>query len=273
MINFSRILVLTEPYFNQIVKFYYYPLIWLGIGILLSTFPITINEGNVMFVGLPWGNYKEAFIGILHELFSWFWLFLALPYTLRKLLLPLGDSTTISQMLWLRMTPALPCEVAIARSLRVIIWAVLLGILGLLWVVSIILFHNILHQVSWSIFGELSLNVLALMSYVFLAGGIAIILDIFLAIDDYSGKRLITAYAGFIPIILAPVYIVIRNSKYALNFPYASPFFKAIAGNKESLHHFLIAIGVGISLLILHILIHLGTSNNNKIFQKEHVKE
>ncbi len=256
--NFGKVGVLLKPHFNKIIQFYHVPLLCLSIGIILSTLPIKWNGKSVTFLQLPWGSSEEALLGILHEIFSWFWLFLAIPYTLRNLLLPLGDSTLVSQNLWLRLTPILPYEVALFRAFKVFLWGCWLGLLGLLWAGFTFSFHYIFYQVSLSTFYELFLNVIGLISYVVLAGGIVAFLDNLLAIDDYSGKRLIASFAAFIPLMLAPVYIVARNTDYATMFPYALPFFKAVASNKDSLYHFGSAFVVGTILLILHILTKLG---------------
>lgn len=141
--NIQKIFILAKPQISKLFHKYHLPLIGLLIGISISTFPISFNDQQVTFFQLQWGKSEEELLRLLHELFSWVWLFAVIPYFLRGLLQPLGDSSLVSQILWLRFTPCLPHEVALARAIWVISWAIWLGILGFIWALTTVLFHHL----------------------------------------------------------------------------------------------------------------------------------
>lgn len=192
----------------------------------------------------------KAILGILHEHFSWVWIFIAFTHLLPQLLFRLQDSFLVSQSLWLRFTPCLPYEVAISRALQVIFYGIWIGILGIIWA----LINSLIHQVS---FTSLLLDVLGVVSYVILSGGIVSILDFGLALG-YSERRVIPIVALFVPILFLIVYPLIKDSPYERFFPYASPL---ITGSEVFTElfggvmiHFIMAIVVGILFLGLHII-------------------
>ena len=267
--NFNRVSILIKPYLNKIARSYRLILVFLVVAIAISTFPVGWDGENATFLMLPWGNSEEDFIEMLHELFSWLWLILALPYVLRGLLLPLGDSTLVSQTLWLRLSNCSPLEVSTARSLLVIVWGLWLGGLGTIWLVITSLFHYWFYQFPLGAFSKLLLDILGITSYVILSGGIVVFSDFFLAVGDYSSKRLVAAVSAFISIMLAIVYTTLSSSnvEYAAFFPYATPFAQAIANEKETFHHFFAAGLLGILLLIAHILNNFGTSITDKMYK------
>ena len=267
--NFNRVLILIKPRLNKIARSYRLVLVCLILAIAISTIPVGWDGENATFMMLPWGNSEKDFMEMLHELFSWLWLVLALPYTLRGLLLPLGDSTLVSQVLWLRLSTCSPFEVNTARALWVIVWGLWLGSLGTIWLVVTSLFHYWLHQFPLYAFSKLFLDILGLVSYVILSGGIVVFSDLFFAVSDYSSKRLVAAVSAFIAIILAIVYTTLSssNAEYAAFFPYATPFARAIANEKETFYHFTTAGLLGVVLLITHILNNLGMSITDRMYE------
>lgn len=263
--NFKRVYVLVKPNIDKIIINSHLPLSVLLFGICLCTFPVGFDNNHVSFLNLQWGKSEEDLLRLLHELFSWFWLFAVLPYFLRGLLQPLGDSSFVSQMLWLRFTPCLSHEIALARAVWVISWGLWLGILGFLWASFTVLFHHL----PLNAFLKLLLNVEGIVSHVLLSGGIVTAFTSFLPLDEYSGKRLVSNVACFIPIIVTPIYIAIRGAKYAVFFPYALPFAQVVAIDSETMLHFGMAAIVGILLLVLHTLAMFGNSVDNIIIDEK----
>lgn len=256
MINFQRIWTLTQLDIERIVLsraslyFLYMPfgiftivdlgLGWNGRSAVLFTIPLE----------LCCDSREKAILGILHEHFSWVWIAVIAMHLLPQLLSRLQDSFLVSQSLWLRFTPCLPSEVAISRVLQVIFYGIWIGILGTIWALA----NSLIHQVS---FASLLLDVLGIVSYVILSGGIVSILDFGLALG-YSERRIIAPVALLIPILLTIVYLLLKDSPYAEFFPYSSPLitgsevFTELFGGVIS--HFAMAIITGFILLSLHII-------------------
>jgi hypothetical protein len=258
----ERISILLQPYIRSIIASHPLVLKILAVGILISTLPVGWDGQSVTFFKLQSGNSQEALLSLLHELFSWFWLFAALPYIFSGLLSPLGDSSLVCQTLWLRLTPCLSHEIAIARAIWVISWSIWLGILGFFWASVTSLFH----QLPIAAFLQILLNVEGLMSHSLLSGGLVALLASSFSVNDYFGKRFISNIALFIPMMLVPIYILIRNTQYAVFFPYALPFAKAVATDNDNLVHFLSSAIIGIFFLGLHVVSSFGYSVNKLEF-------
>jgi hypothetical protein len=222
-------------------------------AIFFATVPLSWDGQDVSYFLLPRGKSEEAFLDILQEFFSWFWLIAAIPYLLQGLLLPLGESSLVNQSLWLRLTRCSPYQVAFAKVLWVLAWGLWLGVLGIIWLIATASFHYSFHQFSLDTFVKLLINVEGLVSHVLLAGGIIAISDLFLGVSDYSGRRLISTISVFIPPMILPLlYIAVRDAKFALLFPYTLPFSKVLATESENAIHFAMAAVVGILLLGLY---------------------
>lgn len=192
---------------------------------------------------------EKAILSILREHFSWVWLFVIFTHLLPQLLSRLQDSFLVSQSLWLRFTPCLPYEVAIARSLKVMLYGVWVAILGIIWV----LINVLIHQVS---FTSLLLDVLGIFSYIILSGGIVSICDFGLALG-YSERRVISTIALFVPILFLMAYTLLKDSQYEKLVPYTSPFITSSESFTELLggvtSHFIMALILGVVLLNMHI--------------------
>jgi hypothetical protein len=193
---------------------------------------------------------EKAILGILHEHFSWLWMFVTFSHLLPQLLSRLQDSFLVSQSLWLRFTPCLPYEVAISRGLKVIIYGLWIGILGMIWG----LLNAFVHQVS---FYSLLLDALGITSYIFLSGGIVSVLDFGLSLG-YSERRVISNIALFVPILFLVIFTLTKDSTYAKYFPFSAPFitssetFSEIFGGVQN--HFISSLILGFLLLVFHIM-------------------
>lgn len=230
--------------------------LWLYIPFVVTTVAdlgIGWNGRSVTLFTIPiescCDSKEKAVLGILHEHFSWVWFFVALFHLFPQLLSRLQDSFLVSQSLWLRFTPCLPYEVAISRALKVILYGVWIAILGIIWG----LLNAVLHQVSFS---SLLLDILGIFSYVLISGGVVTVFDFGLSIG-YTGRRLISTIALFIPVVCLMIFIIVKDSMYSKNFPYAVPFltssesFNEVSGGVQS--HFIMAAIVGFLLLLVHV--------------------
>lgn len=247
MMNLNKTWVIVKPEIIKLLKSYHW-LILLGGGIIIATLPFGWYQEQLTFFNIPLEGYQGAretvYINLLHELFSWAWIGIAF-YVFSGLLLPLGDSFSVSHLLWLRLTPCSPWEIAAARAIRVIAYAVWLGALALIWVLVTSLYHHIYPA-------NLLLDVLGLVSYIIFAGGMIALLDFDLAFDYFS-KMVIAVVALFFPSLLDLVKLGIDNlidAQYARFFPFTHPFARVTS---ENLYHFGVAGLLGLFFLGFHI--------------------
>ncbi|MBD1886509.1 hypothetical protein [Microcoleus vaginatus] len=255
MIDLNKAWVMVKPEIIKLLKSYHLLILLVG-GIIIATLPFSWDGEQLTFFNIPLEGYQGAretvYINFLHELFSWAWIYIAVDVLIR-LLLPLGDSFSVSQLLWLRLTPCFPWEIAAARAIWVIAYGVWLGFFGVIWVLVTSLYHHILSA-------NLLLDVLGLVSYILLAGGMIAVLDFDLAFDHVS-KRVIVFVALFFPSLLDLVKLGIDNSidaHYARFFPFTHPFARVTS---ENLYHFAVAGILGLFFLAFHILSKLKYSS------------
>jgi hypothetical protein len=246
----QRISILLQPYISKLIKSLELPLICL-IGIIISTLPVSWNGEAICFFKIPldlYGDNRELALKLLmHELFSWAWIFIAFSYLLPRLLSPLGESFLVSQKLWLRLTPCQPHEIAFSRAICVISWGLWIGSLSSTWALSTAFYHHIRPT-------TLLIDVAGLVSYVFLSGGIILALDLGLAVD-YSGRKLLATLALFAPILSMLIGLGLSRTleeQYAMLLPYASPFTRL---SSENIYHFGTATLIGFLLIISHWII------------------
>jgi len=246
--KFQVIGILVKNYIGN--KSQYISLIMIClVGIILSTFPIgwdrTLN--SVTLFNLPlelYGRSREgSLLGLLDEFFSWAWVIIAIFY-LPSLLKKLNESFSVNEMLWLRLLPCHPYEVAIARVCWVVGWASLLGILGTVWALICSSFHQVPYR-------ELLINVEGLVSHVILSGGIIVALDFVVNIRELE-QNLTSVIALLFPLLLTPIYLGINeilDVRYMGFFPYVIPFNR---GLQNTFGHFATAALIGLILLFIH---------------------
>jgi len=252
--NFHRVWILTKLDIKKMFLSVTSLCVYIPFGVtIVADLGIGWNGRSLTLFTIPiescCDSKEKAVLGILHEHFSWVWLFVAFSHLLPQLLSRLQDSFLVSQSLWLRFTPCLPYEVAISRALKVILYGVWIATLGIIWD----LLNAVLHQVS---FRSLLLDTLGIFSYVLMSGGIVAVCDFGLSLG-YAGRRLISTIALFIPALCLLFFIIVKDSTYSKNFPYAFPFltssesFNEVLGDVQS--HFIMAAIVGFLLLLVHV--------------------
>jgi hypothetical protein len=246
--NFQIIKILGKHYLRKTSQYVALLTIFL-VGTLVSTFPVKWDyaRSSVTFFGFPLELYghsrQESLLTLLNEFFSWAWIIIAILY-LPRLLRQLSESFSVKEMLWLRLVPCSPYEVAVARACWVGSWAFLLGALGTVWALICSLFHQIPSS-------ELFVNIEGLVGHVLLSGGIVVGLNSVIAVGE-SDQNSISVIALLTPLILTPIYLGINRvsvTNYMKFFPYAIPFNK---GLQNTLLHFGIAALIGVLFLCLH---------------------
>lgn len=277
MINIQRVLILVRMYINSKIELISLPIMLCLAGILIFTTLVGDDREAITFLGLNMksfsygysGNFENKNIALISYIDDWFstaWLIIAFFYLFPRLLAPLGNSFSISQLLWLRFTRCLPHEISTARALWVIIFATWLGFLGICWALPIALFHHISPK-------QLLLDIGGLVSHVLLSGGIITVLNFNLKISDEQ-RRLISATALITPLFLLLIYSILGQNSllgdYAKFLPYTFPFTREF---QDRGLHFGISAVVGIFLLAFHILISFGKTVEGNENSEETVRE
>ncbi|MBN3928021.1 hypothetical protein [Nostoc sp. NMS4] len=226
---------------------------------MITTFPIGWNGTSVTFLSIPLSVYsfdkETALNGFLLELFEWSWI----PFVFAifiSLLKPLEESFSVSQILWLRLTPCQPYEVALSRVFLVIGYGIWLGGLSSLWVIIIAFFHKIYPT-------TLFIEIFGLISYVILCGGTIVAFD-FKPSFSYSERPLVPVIALLLPLILYAIYSglnqVIKGNYLISFFPFAVPI---SINSIQNISHFGMAALIGTSMLAFHVFLKFQYSMNN----------
>lgn len=243
-----RVRILASPY----IKLINLGLLVLGaLVITFLSFLYNWNGDNLTLFSVPlegyMGSREQVFTELIHQLFSWGWILIGF-YVFSSLLLPLTGSFLVSQLLWLRLNPCLPSEIAAARAIWVIIYALCLSASGAIYVLLTSYFHHVSPTL-------LLLDALGLFSYILLSGGFIVITDFAHRVDN-SYRILISGIASLLPILLAIISSSLSKTlgEYAKYFPYASPFDNL---SRENLYHSGTAAILGLLFLIFHIILKL----------------
>lgn len=253
---------IAAPYVRRLVCGWGLPVL-LGFGIMCSLLTRWNDaEAALYFAGIELRafsiprNQTQAVNDIFLEFFSVFWLG-SLALLTRSVFIPLSRSSSVSQTLWLRLTPALSSDLALARSWTVLITAAWVGLLGLTWALA----HMALHAARPAM---LLLPVTGLMGHVLLAGGIITLAQP--APTSPSSARSSIALLGVVtPIAL---YLLGRSVAPSLGgfFPYASPFVVERI-RSAALRPFLTAGLIGLTLLLAHVALSAGRAKIVTVLQ------
>lgn len=170
------------------------------------------------------------------------------------LLVPLVDSFSVSQTIWIRLTFCSPVELSWVRFFWVLAYATWLLIMGSLFI-SIITFS---HQ-EISPFNDL-IDILGLASFTTLCGGIAVIaMSIIRSISSYEetiSRFLVVSISFSIPILLYLLFSLIASPYIGISlryFPYSIGVPSIIL--LDPLAHFLASLGLGVILLMIHVFL------------------
>ena len=262
--NFRNISILVKHYIGNPSQYLNILIIFIVI-ILLSTLPVNwnITGNNMTFLGVPlklYGQSKEdSLVILINNFFSYGWIFIVI-FSLSKFLKKLSESFLVKEILWLRLLPCSPYEVALSRALWIISYTLFIFILGTIWAITSALYH----QISIS---ELLINVEGLVSHILLSGGIVIALNLVIPFEKLE-QNSISAIALISPLILVAIYLGISrslNENLIKYFPYSFPFH---TGLKNTLYHFGTAALMGGFLLCLHTVINLRFSHVKSTIEK-----
>lgn len=185
---------------------------------------------------------SDIMLAHFYDVISTIWLFIIITFGFQKVLLPMSKSFSVSQTLWLRLTPISSVELAISRIIVILSGTILITILS-----------SILAMLYWLMHGnqatQLFLPIIGFTGHLLISGGLIVSCNPGLTTSLSFRTMLAVLFAG-LPMLS---YILFHNIADNLNgfFPYTAPFiFKDIG--MIALKPFLMTGLVGSILLILH---------------------
>jgi hypothetical protein len=235
--------------------------IFLGGLIVLLSSGWNETDNSLHIFGLSLSNYAlgQSKVVVLryhfYDTLSWMWLLLMFTWGLRAFLFPLSNSHTVSQSLWLRLSPITSTELYLSRMLIVI------GAGGFIFVLMLVLAlaYHWIHQVALSF---LMLPVIGMGGHFILAG--ALILTFRMkATTLLSVRNIVVLLFLLLPCML---YFLFHNYAQSLYgwFPYSAPL---ILKEEEmnAFRPFLTSGILGLLLLFLNLFLEWGKNISSNL--------
>jgi hypothetical protein len=226
--------------------------LWLA-GVLLPTTLLwwDAQANAVVFLTLTQKDYlpglseKVVIPYLLGELFSWGWAVVGLFYVLPGVLVPLARSYSVSQVLWLRLTPCTARDLALARLVRVLAASGVLAGLALAWAAICCAYHGLA-------LSPFLVPVLGVLAHLWLASGGVLLAAPRLRTE--TGRSVCAFVALLIPLLSCAI---MRAGEHHLTrdwlawWPYAGPFTTTLQAAGQ---HFAVCAALGGVLLLLSLL-------------------
>ncbi|MFM9948613.1 MAG: hypothetical protein ACKV1O_11800 [Saprospiraceae bacterium] len=239
-------------YKNHLTPLYrHWTVIFSVILMLLFTFFTSLDERQyaITFFSLPifdvQSDKNSAFQYVFFDYFEIIWGVICLGFVPFKILVPVVQSYTVSNSLWLRLAPTNTYILALYRAMLVLIPTIVFGVVALLWE----FLFSIVHGLSFSLIGYPVCSMLAFMLFtgslsICMAGKPTTMIEI---------RYAFIFIAFIIPIVLGSLkskFIYTLNGIYPLVFPYDADElgFETLPGTITA-----IVIGIAIIILILGI--------------------
>jgi hypothetical protein len=190
------------------------------------------------------GASSERNIGIPLQLASYLslaWVAGLFVYAVPVVLFPLANSFSQTHTCWLRGLPCSPREVAAARGARLLVAISLTTLLGLVWVGSVIAWHQITPE-------KLLTVILGWSAHLLLSGGFLLAAGPYLA--GLTERVAVVVAALFIPIVLwLPTFLIanrITGQPWESWLPYACPLTENFT---YAVRHYAAAAFLGLALV------------------------
>lgn len=214
---------------------------------LLFTFftSLEADKSIIYFFSLPildtMADRNFAFQVVFFDFFTVIWTIICLGFVPVKILAPVVQSYTVSNLLWLKLGPTNRYDLTLYRVMLVIIPACVFGIVSVLWA----LLFSTVHQIPFS---EIIYPVYSLLAFILFTGSISLCM---------SGKPttlIEVRYAYIFVILVIPVLLFLLKSKiiYKLNgrYPFVFPY-RADKLGFETLPGTITAIVIGVILILI----------------------
>ena len=195
---------------------------WAAAIVLFTSF-VTWDGRVVVWCGIPQeplaraGSQGVMTHLLLSEFFCWGWVIVIMAFWLPNVLLPLGNSHSTSQVLWLRMTPTTASDMALARVCWLLLASTCLGLFAGSWVVICSIYHSL---------SPLSMLVLVggLLTHLLVSGGMVLFFSGWVRSDR---ARIVCVFVSFVlPCLSCLGYFACQREEgsWVDWWPYATPF-------------------------------------------------
>jgi hypothetical protein len=259
MKEIARAYIISKPYFlRQILS----PWLYAFLAVCM-VFTLLINwnhQENTAQIGLlqlanPWGDDKEMALrrGFYEFLIAGWLPFLGFVFVI--VLRPVNMSYAVSQSLWLRLSHTSNITLALSRIFQILFSAALVLIASCI----LVLLYSTLHNVK---IAPLIYSVYAVISYILLAGGIAISLSG--KPTTQIGTRSVYIMLAMAAPMLLCLFARFLAPKFNGFFPYSIP--RGInAATLSTAKAYFTAGAVGIGLMCLNLFVNVLSYQINRI--------
>lgn len=250
----SRVFLLAKIYTHGLFSGARWVVVMWIITTVLFTWFVTWDGRVVVLCGIPQeplagaGSQEAMTRLLLSEGFCWGWVVVSIFYCLPNVLLPLASSHSISQVLWLRLTPTMPMEMAVGRVCRLMLASSFLGLLGGSWGVICTIYHSVSPS-----------SVLLLMSgfltHLLVSSGLVLLFSQWARSDK---ARIVCVFISFVlPCLSCLGYFAFQRQGGSLGewWPYATPF-TYVFGKDDK--HLISCAMLGLLLIIAYITTQRG---------------
>lgn len=245
----SRIIILAKHFSRGLLNGAWWLIMLWIITIILFTWFVKWDGKVVVWCGIPQvplsdaGSQNAMIRLLLSEYFCWGWVIVSFFYCLPNVLMPIAYSHTNSQVLWLRLTPTTPWEIAVGRVCRLLLASLLLGFFAFSWFLICAIYHEIE-------IGGFLLLICGFFAHLIASSGLVFLLSHWFSSGQSNFVFVVTSF--MLPWISAIVYFVFKGQFgfWGDWWPYAMPF-TYILGNDEK--HLISSAMIGLLFIGIYI--------------------
>jgi hypothetical protein len=250
----NRVFLLARVFTHGLFQGAWWLVVTWIVAVVLFTWFVTWDGRIVVWCGIPQeplagaGSQEAMTRLLLSEYFCWGWVFVSLAFCLPNVLLPLATSHSISQVLWLRLTPTTPREMAVARICRLLLAASFLGLLGSSWGVICAIYHSVSPV-------RMLLLVSGFLTHLLVSGGLVLFFSQWARSDK---ARIVCVFVSFVlPCLSCLGYFAFQRQAGVWGewWPYATPFTYVLGKDDK---HLISCALLGLLLIIAYIAMQRG---------------
>ena len=226
------------------------------------TFWYESEESVFLFGVIDWYDVtlssvrEESFRVLFYDLYSTFWLFLLMTYLPNKLLLPISNSFSVNQNLWMRFLPEVTIlDVGLSRVYSLLVSLCIILVFSLIWIFT----YSFIKEISVR---ELLIPVLGLIGHMIFSVGLL------LWVCSNNQLTIAVRKSWCYLLLFLPILLYMAGSSFANKlggfFPYTSPFSAKYNGAIVT-KPFLTTLLIGLVLIIFYII-------HNTVLQRRYEK-
>lgn len=209
------------------------------------------NLKQLSFFGISFynGSRDVALQSLFIDWFNFWWILLIFIIIYPYFLVPLNDSFSISNLLWLKLNNSTNIDIAFSRVIFCVVFTLIFVVLATFWTFVFAIRHSI-----WQF--SLLYPILGILSFLILTSGITLMLNSF-SNRPPTNSILVPILAVSIPIILS---LLDKQARSFLgdNFPNAMPF-SLTNLNSITIRAYISSIIIGVAAFMFHLIMNYVT--------------